>query len=286
MGWHEQGDGKLMLGINVEQGRIRDTPGLTIKTALRQLVDKYDLPMILTPSQSIVLRNIDPKDRYDVESLLTSHGVKQLHQIDAITRKSMACPAFPLCGLAMAEAERVQPETNARLSALLAKMGLAELDFVTRTTGCPNGCARPYMAELALVGSGPNTYQLWLGGDPNQSERTGYPTDIFKMKYDALEETLEPIFAMYKSQRNAADEAFGNFCHRVGWPAIKEFIEGYSPGGYASLPDPYALPRLDAPDASAPLSSALLEQLTAEAGKRGLDVHTLLDTIVREALEG
>ena len=103
MGWHEQGDGKLMLGVNVEQGRIRDAPGLSLKTCLRELVDKFDLPMILTASQSVVLRDIAPADRYDVEAILRSHGVKLIHEVDAITRKSIACPAFPLCGLAMTE---------------------------------------------------------------------------------------------------------------------------------------------------------------------------------------
>ena len=124
--------------------------------------------MILTPSQSIVLRNIEPKDKQAVEGILKEHGVKMVDEIDAITRKSIACPAFPLCGLAMAEAERVQPQINARLYAKLREMGMANTDFVTRTTGCPNGCARPYMAEMALVGSGPNMYQVWLGGHPAQ----------------------------------------------------------------------------------------------------------------------
>ena len=82
-------------------------------------------------------------------------------------------------------------------------MGLASLSFVTRTTGCPNGCARPYMAEMALVGSGPNMYQLWLGGDPAQGERTAQPTSIFKMKLEELELTMEPIFAIYKVSPNA-----------------------------------------------------------------------------------
>ena len=126
MGWHEQGDGKLMLGINVEQGRVRDTPEVRIKTCLRLLVDRYGVDLILTPSQSVVLRNIAPADKYSVEAILREHGVKMIHEIDAITRKSIACPAFPLCGLAMAEAERVQPEINARLVSLLNKMGLED----------------------------------------------------------------------------------------------------------------------------------------------------------------
>ena len=285
LGWHEQGDGKLMLGVNVEQGRVRDTPGISLKTCLRLLVDRYNLPMILTASQSIVLRDIEPKDKYTVEHILKEHGIKMVTEIDAITRKSIACPAFPLCGLAMAEAERVQPEINARLVALLNKMGMANTEFVTRTTGCPNGCARPYMAEIAFVGSGPNSYQLWLGGSPNQAERTAYATDIFKMKYDDLEKTVEPIFAMYKSQKLTADEAFGDFCHRVGWPAISSFMDSYSEGDFAKLPDPFAPTLLPPPSASVGIDAGLLAKVEEAASMRGLDANTLLDSIVREALE-
>ena len=210
MGWHEQGDGKLMLGINVEQGRVADSPGLRVKSCLRALVDNYGVDLLLTPSQSIVLRNIQPAQKYDVEAVLREHGIKLIDEVDAITRKSIACPAFPLCGLAMTEAERVQPDINAKLNAVLRKLGMANDDFVTRTTGCPNGCARPYMAEIAFVGSGPNAYQLWLGGSPDQAGRTGQPTSLFKMKYDDLEDTVEPIFAMWKTQRATADEVSPN----------------------------------------------------------------------------
>jgi len=165
-------------------------------------------------------------------------------------------------------------------------MGMANDDFVTRTTGCPNGCARPYMAELALVGSGPATYQLWLGGSPDQAGRTAYATDIFKMKFDDLEATVEPIFAMWKSQRNTPDEALGDFTYRAGWPAIKEFMDGYKPGDFASMADPFAPPLLPTPSASVGIDAALLSQVETEAAARGLDAPTLLDMIVREAIEG
>ena len=216
---------------------------------------------------------------------MKSAGVKMLDEIDGITRRSIACPAFPLCGLAVTEAERVQPDINKRLHAKLCEMGLHDTVFVTRTTGCPNGCARPYMAEIAFVGSGPNSYQLWLGGSPSQSERTGYATDIFKMKYDDLEATVEPIFAMYKSQKSHPEEAFGDFCHRVGWPSIKEFMDGYKPGDFASMPDPFAPALLPTPDSSVGIDSSVLAKVEAAAKARGLDANTLLDMIVREALD-
>jgi sulfite reductase (ferredoxin) len=285
MGWNEQGDGKHMLGINVEQGRIRDTPELKIKTALRKLVDQFPVDLILTPSQSIVIRNIESKDRTAVESLLREHGIKMIDEVDPITRESIACPAFPLCGLAISEAERVQPEINGRIWALMREMGLANDKIMTRTTGCPNGCARPYMAELALVGSGPLMYQVWIGGSPSQSERTGTPVEsLFKMKLDDLEKTLEPMFAMWKSQRNTETEAFGDFCHRVGIPAVEKYMETYKPGAWKDLPNPYAK-TLVTTDSSVAIDSSLLKQIEKEAQARGYDASTLLDMLAREALD-
>jgi len=285
MGWHEQGDGKYMLGINIEQGRVRDTPELRLKSGLRAIVDNFPgVDLLLTPSQSVVLRNIAPADRDGVETTLKMHGVKMIHEVDGITRKSIACPAFPLCGLAITEAERVQPEINRRLVEQLKEMGLANLDFVTRTTGCPNGCARPYMAEMALVGSGPNMYQLWLGGHPAQGERTAQPTNIFKMKLDDLEETMEPIFAMYRAQRVTADEAFGTFCHRVGIEAIEAFMASYKPGGYKEMADPFAPQLLPERDGRVGIDSRLLATVEYEARARGYDSSTLVDIILREAL--
>jgi sulfite reductase (ferredoxin) len=234
MGWHDQGDGKLQLGVNIEQGRVRDVGDLKLKAALRKVVDTFPgVDLLLTPSQSVVLRGIEPADKENMEVLLKSHGVKMIEDIDPITRRSIACPAFPLCGLAMTEAERIQPTINKRIWALLNKMGLEDTHLVTRTTGCPNGCARPYMAELGLVGSGPQQYQLWLGGSPAQAERTAFESHLFKMKLDKMEETLEPIFEMYKTNRTMADkatangwtskgyEAFGDFCWRIGKDAIQ-----------------------------------------------------------------
>ena len=285
MGWHEQGDGKLMLGINVEQGRVADHEGLMLKTCLRVLVDRFGIDLTLTPSQSIVFRNIEPAHKFDVEAVLREHGVKLIHEVDAITRKSIACPAFPLCGLAMAEAERVQPQINARLNAKLCEMGMANDDFVTRTTGCPNGCARPYMAEIAFVGSGPNMYQLWLGGSPDQAERTAQATSVFKMPLTDLEDTVEPVFAMWKAQRKEPNEALGDFAHRVGIPAIEAFMESYIIGAYKTIPAAFPANLLPTPDASVPIDSVSLARINEAAAARGIDAATLLDTIVHEALE-
>jgi len=227
MGWWEQGDGKLFYGLHVENGRVKDEGDFRLKTALRLLVDKYDLPMILSPTQSLILRDIDPKDKADIEAILLQHGLKPIEEIDPLNRLAMACPALPLCGLAQTEAERIMPSYLGRIRSLLDKMNLGAEEILIRMTGCPNGCARPYMAELAFVGDGPKNYQVWLGGSPILT-RTAYPFKA-KMVVDDLEVTLEPILAMFIQQRQQF-EAFGDFTHRVGGDAIEAYSNTYTLG--------------------------------------------------------
>jgi sulfite reductase (ferredoxin) len=138
----------------------------------------------------------------------------------------MACPALPTCGLAIAESERVIPSILERIRKLLNQLGLQDEHFVVRMTGCPNGCARPYMAELGFVGSAPDTYQLWLGGSPNQT-RLAEPY-MQKLKAQELEKQLEPMFAYFKESRET-EESFGDFCNRVGFDAIREYAANYTP---------------------------------------------------------
>ena len=138
----------------------------------------------------------------------------------------MACPALPLCGLAVTEAERGLPQVNARLRTLLTKVGLED-SFVVRMTGCPNGCARPYMAEVGFVGDGPNSYQIWLGGSDNHS-RLAEPF-MDKMKIDKLEETFEPLFYFFKTRRESQEETFGDFCARVGFGVLRMYMKAYVP---------------------------------------------------------
>jgi len=226
MGWWEQGDGKLFYGLHVDNGRVKDEGDFRLKTALRVIADKFNLPMILSPTQSIIFRDIDPKDKPAFEAILAEHGIKPIEKVDPLNRLAMACPALPLCGLAQTEAERIIPSYLERIRGVMDKMGLGDEEILIRMTGCPNGCARPYMAELAFVGDGPKSYQVWLGGSPVLT-RTAYPF-MAKMNVDDLEKTLEPIFAMYLAQREEF-EAFGDFCHRVGADAIEKYMEAYTP---------------------------------------------------------
>ncbi|NJM46076.1 MAG: sulfite reductase, ferredoxin dependent [Alkalinema sp. RU_4_3] len=226
LGWHDQGDGRFFLGINIENGRVKDEGSLRLKTALKTLVKTFNLPMLLTPSQNVLFYDIQAHDKAAIEQVLKDHGVLKPEELDPLVRYAMACPALPLCGLATSEAERVMPGVLDRVRASLKRTGLPNESFVTRMTGCPNGCARPYLAELGFVGNGPDTYQLWLGASPNQTRLS--EVYVEKMALGDLEKTLEPIFVMLKQQRQGS-ESLGDFCHRVGFEALREFAASYAP---------------------------------------------------------
>ncbi|MGA1622499.1 MAG: sulfite reductase, ferredoxin dependent [Synechocystis sp.] len=225
IGWHEQGDGKLFFGLSVENGRIKDEGDFRLKTALREIIDQFNLPLRLTANHNILLYEINPQDKAAIEQCFQAHGVvTDPDQIDTLVRYSMACPALPTCGLAVTESERILPSVNTRIRALLDKVGLENESIVVRMTGCPNGCARPYMAEIGFVGSAPNTYQVWLGGSPDQTHLAEAYVD--KMPLDQLENFFEPLFSFFHQERKAK-ESFGEFCHRVGFESLREFAVTY-----------------------------------------------------------
>jgi len=225
LGWNEQGDGKLFLGISIENGRIKDEGNFQLKTALREIVKQFDLPMRLTPNHNAILYEIEKDQQQAIEQILNQHGVQITPEgIEPLVRYSMACPALPTCGLAITESERAIPGITVRIRALLDKLGLKDEHFVIRMTGCPNGCARPYMAELGFVGSAPGKYQMWLGGSPDQTRLAR--AYIEKLPIEELESFLEPMFMQFKQQRELG-ESFGDFCDRVGFDAIREYSANY-----------------------------------------------------------
>jgi sulfite reductase (ferredoxin) len=242
LGWQEQGDGKLFVGISVENGRVKNEGSFQLKTALREIVEKYNLPMLVTPSQNLILYEIDPVHKDEIQAILTRCGIKSVEEIDPLVRYSMACPALPTCGLATAESERVIPSILGRIRSLLTQVGLPDEHFIIRMTGCPNGCARPYLAELGFVGNGPDTYQIWLGAAPNQTRLS--QTYLEKLHIDNLETELEPIFVLFKKSRNP-DESFGDFCDRLGFDQIRQFVSSYQlsePMIENSVEDPIVAP--------------------------------------------
>jgi len=227
LGWHDQGDGKLFLGISIENGRIKDEGDFRLKTAMRLINQKFALPIRLTPHQNLLFHDIDPAIQPEINHILKTHGILAVEEIDTLVRYSMACPALPTCGLAITESERALPGILERVRALLTKVGLQEEHFVIRMTGCPNGCARPYLAELGFVGQSPESYQIWLGADPHQTRLAQIYAD--KVHVNDLETTLEPLLVYFKSDRHP-NESFGDFCNRVGLEALREHAARYQAG--------------------------------------------------------
>ena len=221
MGWHEQGDGKLWLGIPVENGRIRDEGNYRLLSGLREFFKTYGTPARLTCMQSIILADIDPSHRSEIETLLTNYGIASVETISTVRRWSMACPAFPTCGLAVTESERVMPRLMDSLESELAHQGLANERFTVRMTGCPNGCARPYNSDIGLVGrsalktedggNAAGTYTIFLGGS-TLGERLNV---LYKdyVPFDQIVNELKPVLERFRAERETG-EGLGDFCHR------------------------------------------------------------------------
>jgi sulfite reductase (NADPH) hemoprotein beta-component len=217
-GWRQQFDGRLFLGLFVENGRIKDAGSRRLKTGLRRVVAECNPDLRLTPSQNILLVNVPSASRDRITELLALHGVPVDNQASVIRRASMACPALPTCGLALAESERVMPDILDRIEGVLAELGLRDEEIIIRMTGCPNGCARPYTAELALVGKAPGKYQLYVGGNHTGGRLAGLFRD--NVKADDIAAELRPWFSRFARERLAA-ERFGDFCHRVLLPEAR-----------------------------------------------------------------
>ncbi|MGD0539422.1 MAG: NADPH-dependent assimilatory sulfite reductase hemoprotein subunit [Verrucomicrobiota bacterium] len=218
-GWHRQTDGRLFLGLFVETGRIGDREGWRLKTALREVVAAHQPEIHFTPANNVLLVNFDPASREAITATFARHGVHLDAQGSLLRRASMACVALPTCGLALAESERVLPGLITRMEGVLAETGLAGEEITIRMTGCPNGCARPYMAEIGVVGKAPARYQVYLGGNESSTRLNRLWRDGVK---DAdLVGELRPLLARYAQQR-LAGERFGDWCARVVWPEITE----------------------------------------------------------------
>lgn len=216
-GWHAQEDGKLFLGLYVETGRIKDAGNYRLKTALKALVEAYHPQIRLTPSQNLVLSGLEVQQRAAITQLLADHGIPVENQASAIRRASMACPALPTCGLALSESERYLPDLLGRIETLLTELNLHNQDLVIRMTGCPNGCARPYMAEIGFVGRSPGKYNIYLGG--NESSTRMNRTYRENVKDADIIPELRIVLSRYAQDRRTS-EAFGDWCARVIWPEL------------------------------------------------------------------
>lgn len=222
LGWNEQGDGNLYLGIPVENGRIVDRGVYRLRSGLRALVERFNLPVRLTAQQNILLTDIRPEDRPAIEALLNEYGIITLEQISGVRRLGLACPALPTCGLAITEAERALPQVLDEIEDDLEEIGLPDAPITIRMTGCPNGCARPYVSEVAFVGRSLNKYTIFLGGAANGTRLAKPFVDLIPI--GQLAPTLRPLFEYYRDERTDA-ETFGDFCNRVGFDALREHLQ-------------------------------------------------------------
>lgn len=224
MGWHEQGDGRVFYGLNVENGRIRDEGDLRLKTAIRKICHTFNPGIRLTGHQSILFTDLQPEVRPELESILREHGVPLTEDISNVRRWSMACPAWPTCGLAITESERALPSMIDQLEVEVARLGLSSEEFTIRMTGCPNGCARPYNSDIGLVGKAVGKYTVLVGGR-KLGDRLNF---IYKDMVPAEEvvSTIVPLLVYFKHERQEG-ETFGDFCHRKGAEDLANWAEQY-----------------------------------------------------------
>src|SRR6266851_2536907 len=222
LGWHEQGDGRLYVGIFIENGRIADVDGVRSRSGLRTIVDELRPQVRLTAQQNVILADIEPAQRSRVEALMAAYGIAPVETIPRAIRYAMACPAIPTCGLAVAEAERALPALVRKLAALLDELGLADERISFRMSGCPNGCSRPYLGDVGFVGTTLGKYDVMLGGDfdGTRLNRVFAPN----VPIAEISSLLRPLFVEFRT-RHEPGEGFGNWVERVGFNALRPRVE-------------------------------------------------------------
>ena len=219
LGWHEQGDGRLFIGLNIENGRIHDTGTLRLKTALREVVARFHLEIVATPQQNLLLIDVPREAREPIDAILAEHGVPSIEQVSLVERLAMACPALPTCGLALAESERTLPAIVDALEARLAALGLAREPISIRMTGCPNGCARPYMSEVGIVGVSGDRYNVYLGGSTESIRLNRAYKEM--VPGSELAPVLDALFTAFSVDRTNG-ESFGDYCLRTAFGPAPE----------------------------------------------------------------
>lgn len=221
LGWHEQGDGKLYLGLPVSSGRIADGTRVKLRTVLREIVAEFGVDPILMPSQDILLSEIGPADRAAIEAKLRTYGVRLAEDMVPAERWALACPALPTCGLALTEAERVSDLLVSEIVERMARRGVEQERLSIRITGCPNGCARPYSGDIGIVGRIPGFYSIYVGGDFEGTRLNEVVAE--RIRLGEVADVLDPLFALFAASRRPA-EGFGDFCHRVGVARLREVL--------------------------------------------------------------
>ncbi|GAK40556.1 assimilatory sulfite reductase (NADPH) hemoprotein subunit [Paenibacillus urinalis] len=213
-GWVEGSNGKWHFTLFIQNGRIVDLDGYPLMTGLREIAKVHKGDFRLTANQNLIIGNVGPKSKKKIEKLIAEYGLTDGLHYSALRRNSMACVALPTCGLAMAESERYLPTLMEKIECILESNGLREKEIVIRMTGCPNGCARPMLAELSFIGKAPGKYNMYLGGAFNGSRLN----KLYKENIGEKEilESLDEIIARYAKEREDG-EHFGDFVIRAGY---------------------------------------------------------------------
>ena len=215
-GWVDDENGNSHLTLFIQNGCVVDTDGSPMRTGLREIAKIHDGDFRLTANQNLIIANVSPAKRAGIESLLPEYKLANCHDQSGLRLNSLACVALPTCGLALAEAQRYLPDLLTELEGVLGELGLRDDAITVRMTGCPNGCARPYISEIAFVGRSPGKYNIYLGG--------GFTGDrlnkLYKnsAKQEEIIGILRPILERYAAERNDG-ERFGDFVIRAGYVA-------------------------------------------------------------------
>ncbi|MEP6622572.1 MAG: NADPH-dependent assimilatory sulfite reductase hemoprotein subunit [bacterium] len=224
LGVHPQGDGRFFAGVFVQSGRIGDHDDVRTRSAFREIVSTVQPGVRLTPMQSVLFTDLTESDVGKIKRILAAHGVLGEGELSNTVRYSMACPAMPTCGLALAESERALPAVLAQIEQELARLAVADVPLTVRMTGCPNGCARPYNADIGFVGRRPGVYHVFVGG----GLRGDRLSDLFAadVKVEQLIPTLRPLLERFAAERHPG-EGVGDYYQRVaGNDAPRRILTG------------------------------------------------------------
>ncbi len=222
LGWQAQGDGKYFYGVSVESGRIKDEGSFKLRTALREIISKFNTEVRLTAIQDILLCDMPESAKLEIEGTLAKYGVAKPSELSQVQKYSLACPAIPTCGLAISESERALPSLLREMASCLSELGLADEIINVRMTGCPNGCVRPYQSEIGFVGRSGEKYMMFVGGHVN-GNRLNFMLKDLVLKSDIVP-MLRCLFVDFKAKREGK-ETFGDYCNRTG----KDYLLGLLP---------------------------------------------------------
>ena len=219
LGWQQQADGNWFYGVYIENGRVRDNGGRRVRSGLRALVQRYQPGVYITAQQNVLLSGFTTAQKAEVEQVLADYGIAKVEDLTMVRRHAMACPAMPTCGLAVAEAERFLPDVIDQIEKDVADLGLSNEFFTVRMTGCPNGCARPYVADIGMVGRTLGKYTLYLGGNPEGTRLNTTYQDLIPA--EELPGVIRQVLQVYRQTRQEG-ERVGDWANRVGVDLIRE----------------------------------------------------------------